>query len=303
MKNLHTTLIILILLLSTLAIGVILFKKYNKKYESEAFTQDKPFVAKYNENIYDNFYSEIYDTINIPGRRIPKELKMIIDNTQASEKSVFLDVGCGTGYTVKELTELGYDAYGIDNSKAMIEYSEKNYPDILVKKGDVMDAMSFEKGVFSHILCLYYTLYHFKDKRTFFRNCYFWLKPGGYLVVHLVDKHKFDATVPAAINPIFGAPRRFKEEQSRDSIVQFYDFKYKSNYKFSQNTNEVTLTETFTDKLSNKTRQNEQTLYMEDLQEIIAIANANGFIPHSKFDLKNINFDEDQYLYIFERSL
>lgn len=303
MKNLHTTLIILILLLSTVAIGLILFKKYHKKYESEAFTQEKPFVAKYNADIYDNFYSEIYDTINKPERRVSKELKTIIDTTQASDKSVFLDIGSGTGCVVNELSELGFDAYGIDNSKAMVNYSEKNYPDILVKKGDALDTMAFEKGVFSHILCLYFTIYQFKDKRTFFRNCYFWLKPGGYLVVHLVDKHKFDTTVPAAINPIFGAPQRFNEEKSRNSIVQFYDFKYKANYKFSEKNSTVTFTETFTDKFSNKTRQNEQTLYMEDLQEIIAIANANGFIPHSKFDMRNINFDEDQYLYIFERSL
>ena len=51
---------------------------------------------------------------------------------------------------------------------------------------------------FSTITCFYFTIYYIKDKNTFLQNCYNWLMPGGYLVLHLVNRDKFDPILNVA---------------------------------------------------------------------------------------------------------
>ena len=314
----------LLVLVSILLVGWLLYKKNMIPRTSEGFTQSQPFILKSGNGIYDDFYTQIYDKINKPDTRVPSELKTIIDATQADyDHSVFLDIGSGTGKVVNELTELGYDAYGVDKSNAMIAYSEKKYPNAIVKCADAMDPMCFDKGVFSHIVCLYHTIYHFENKAALFRNCFFWLKPGGFLVLHLVDRKKFDVTPPAGKDPVFGPtvgkdpvfgptvgkdpvfghPQTYIEEHTKDALVKFNDFKYKVSYKMNPSTSNVLVTETFTDAHTRNVRQNEHTLYMEDMRDIINEVSYNGFIPHSKINMGALNGDENQYLYIFERSL
>ena len=47
-----------------------------------------------------------------------------------------------------------------------------------------------------------------------------------------------------------------------------------------------------------KVRKNEHTLYMEDIQQIVDIAQGCGFILESKIDLLQCQY-EYQYLYMF----
>jgi SAM-dependent methyltransferase len=289
--------------MSIILLGLMVYKKYYPTVYSEGFSQNEKFVAKYNDQIYDQFYSEIYDELNKPNRRVPFEIQSIIKMTQADEKSRFLDIGSGTGFVVNSLTEKGYEVIGVDKSKDMIEHANRRYPTSLFVLGDVMEPLTFEKTSFSHILCLYHTIYQFTDKVAFFRNCQHWLKPGGYLVVHLVNRHKFDTTIPAAKNIVFGSPQRFYEDRITDSVMNFKDFKFKVSYQFDKDTNQVVVLETFIDKETSNIRQNEQTLYMEDINDIVSTANYCGFIPHGKIDLEPTTDDKYQFLYIFERIL
>ena len=57
--------------------------------------------------------------------------------------------------------------------------------------------MEFPADTFTHITCLYFTIYYIKDKRLFFENCFKWLKPHGVLVIHLVNMNKFDPILPS----------------------------------------------------------------------------------------------------------
>ena len=292
----------LLILLSIMLLLLFLYKKTGNSYRNEGFTQNQNFMLKYNDKIYDDFYAEVYDKINKPHTRTPYEINTIIKMTQVDNKSNFLDVGSGTGYVVNELTELGYSAYGVDKSSAMVDYSSNKYPETLIKCGDVKDPMLYDKNVFSHVLCLYYTIYQFKNKIEFFKNSYFWIKPGGYLILHLVDRKKFDVNVPASKHVLFGSPQSFKDTRCTDSLVDFDGFKYKCSYKF-HDSKETTVTETFTDSLTGNVRQNEQTLYMEDIEDIISMTSYVGFIPHGKVDLKESSKDENQFLYVFERPM
>lgn len=312
----------IILFLSIIFIFIIFYKQIRKLREPEGFVQKEKFIVKYNNDIYDSFYSEIYDEINKTNIRLEKELSIIINLTQADyNNSYFLDIGSGTGYAVNELNELGYNAFGVDQSEAMIKYSETKYPNSNYKCGDIIEPMLFEKNIFTHVLCLYYTIYHFKDKQMFFRNCYHWIQPGGYLIVHIVDPSKFDMAVPSAKNDFFGSPKKKNDLRNKDSIVDFTHFQYKSSYHELNSTRSSPLStsestsscssvepillqiETFKDRETNSIRQNEKQLYMENIQEIIRMAIYNGFTIKSKVELKSSMMDENQYLYFFERLL
>jgi hypothetical protein len=60
--------------------------------------------------------------------------------------------------------------------------------------------------------------------------------------------------------------------------------------------------QTFTDKISKNIRENEQSLMIESIDEILDIAKHAGFIVHGKSGMKGINGDEHQYLYVFVTS-
>jgi len=290
------TLIQIIIILALAWILVMLYKKWMP--QKEGFAQREKFIMKREQDANDMFYAEVYDQLHLPEQRVPFELKTILSLTQASDASVFLDVGSSTGYLVNQLTSLGYDAYGIDKSKAMVEYSEKKYPESLVKHGDIHDAMNYETNTFSHILCMDSTIYHLKDKVGFFRNCFGWLRPGGHLVVHLVEPKKMNVkpSIDTSDKPMF-----LKENQTVDSIIDFGEFKYKVSYKLDASGTQGTMTETFFDGLSGNIRQNEKTMYYTPLQDILSIANYSGFIPEGKVDMSELNGDENQYIYVFVR--
>jgi ubiquinone/menaquinone biosynthesis C-methylase UbiE len=277
-----------------------LINSYNKP---EAFSQRDSFVLKQNEEIYDDFYAEIYDTLYNTKHRSQWELKKMLKLTDAdTNNSTILDVGSGTGYVVNELQHAGYSVYGIDKSKDMINESQKKYPEISIKHADVMDPMNFEKLTFTHILCLNFTIYEFGNKFTFFRNCYLWMKPNAYLMLHLVDPQSLKST---SLNM---DKRMVSYENGRitDSVMDFYDFSYRAQYKYPTNMKldkKVTIKETFKDRKTKHIRQNERDMYMESINDILKMANHEGFVFHGKVSMKEYNGDDNQYLYVLERTM
>jgi SAM-dependent methyltransferase len=293
-------LIIIILII----IFVFLYNRlyYGSNIGKEGFEQKEKFVLKRDVDIYDDFYVEIYEKLHRPADIYDDLLDFIHKNTQTSKESVILDVGSGTGNLVNRLQKsgTGYQVYGIDQSKAMIQKSEEQFPEAQCKYGNALEPLEFEKSTFSHVLCVNRTIYEIENKHRFFNNCYFWIKPGGYLIVHLVDRSNFDTIVPAGKSSILPSPQKYSQKRIIDTYIDFVDFKYRANYRLTDPSNIVTFTETFVDGSTSHTRQNEQTLYMEDIDAIIKIAKSNGFIVQGK---ANLNIDEHQYLYIFERTL
>jgi SAM-dependent methyltransferase len=268
----------------------------------ENFDQREPFVMKRNEDALDDFYIELYDPLHDVNSRTNEELIHILRTTDPStQHSVFLDVGSGTGNIVNELTDAGYKAYGVEKCQNMVDYSQKQYPDIEVLKGDVLEPMMFEKNTFTHVLCTYFTIYQIQNKLQFFRNCYHWMQPGGYLVIHVVDKDKFERIIP---NKDAIAKRESRSGQSVLNIKAiFNDYEYKGSFEIPKQSNHVIMKETLTDNETRHIRQNETDLYMEDTKQVLEIAKYAGFINHAKTSMKDMNGDEYQYLYYFERPL
>jgi SAM-dependent methyltransferase len=180
----------------------------------------------------------------------------------------------------------------------MIKKAAETYPYYKqnFKVGDALDGHLFNDNSLTHVLCLYFTIYYMNDKMRFFNNCMNWLMPGGFLIVHLVDKYKFDPILPPG-NPLYiVSPQKYSKERITKTKITFNDFVYSSNFDLEPEKDIAIFHEKF--KFNNgKVRKQEQKLYMNTENDILNMAQDAGFILQGKVDLVNCAY-EYQYLYI-----
>jgi SAM-dependent methyltransferase len=282
-RDLFYSLVILTIILLSLWI-------YQKNYSlglSEGFQQKERFLLKTDMSSYDDFYCEIYDKIMLPENRAIYEIDEVLKTLQPEKRfSTMLDVGSGTGAVISTLQKRGYKSYGIDHSQSMIDTSKRNYPDlsIEVKCDNVENPMAFDRALFTHIFCMNFTIYEIKNKLAFFKNCFYWLQNNGYLVLHLAEKDKFNAIVPAAM-PLTGFDMLGKRLLKTE--IDFGSFKYASEYVASDPSDQMIFKESFIDKQTHNIRQNERTLYMESPEDIIMIARKAGFVGKGSLSLES----------------
>lgn len=279
---------------------------YKNREIHEGFTQTNNFVAKYGEDIYDDFYVNIYDLLNKTDSRNIHEYQVFLATQPDKDNSRILDVGCGTGCLVKKLKKEGYEAIGIDKSESMVKagLSKFGEDETSLTCGNAETPDILDNETVSHIICTHFTIYSIEDKVAFFRNCKYWLIKGGYLILHLVDRNKFDLITPA------GKPKEIKTsgevgQRIKDTVIEFKDFIYKSSWDFSKidKNNKAIQTETFTDRKTNKVRQNEQSLFMEKEEDILAKAQYCGFSMIAKYSLVDYNGDDNQSIYILTATM
>lgn len=285
------------LLLVFMIIYIVVSIYNNYKPKVEGFTQQKKYVLKTNDNLYDNFYTKIYDKLFQDETRVKYEIGEMVQLTNMKkETSNILDIGSGTGHHLASLNRFGFNNLtGIDRSKEMIVKSKEKYPNINFANADATTANLFPPNHFTHILTLYFTIYYIKDKKVFFQNCYNWLMPGGYLVVHLVNKHRFNPVLNPA-DPLFLVDiQKYAKERITKSNIRFNNFQYKSDFKL--NGNQGIFKEKFEDNKTHNIRENEHIFYMEKQHDILEIAKNAGFILHGKIDMHTVEYN-NQYLYI-----
>jgi len=283
--------IILLLLL------VLIFKGVDKKEGFSKMSQSDQFLIKSGPKVYDDFYADIYDYLVFNNLKDDYEVGEIINKTTPSDKSKILDVGCGTGHHVASLGAKGLNVIGIDISPSMIKKAKENFPDYKFEVGDATNSSEFEPDSFTHILCMYFTIYYIEDKQTFFNNCFKWLMPGGYLIIHLVDRHNFDPILPPGNPLLYVSPQRYAKKRITSTKVKFTDFSYNANFDLDEKNDKATFVEKFKNDDDGKVRKNEHIMYMPDQQVILDEAQASGFFLESKIDLLQCQY-EYQYLYI-----
>jgi len=286
----------ILLFIALLLVVVVFFKAFNPN--REGFVENKQFLFKEGNDVYDDFYASIYDYLVFNAIKNDYEVGIIINNTSPTSKSVIADIGCGTGHHVNNLSTKNLEVIGVDISPSMIKQAKENNPNIAhqFRVGDGLNSHLFKDDSLTHILCLYFTIYYMKDKMRFFYNCMNWLMPGGYLIVHLVDKYKFDPILPPG-NPLYiVSPQKYAKERITKTKITFNDFVYNSNFKLNEND-----IATFNEKFKfndGKVRKQEQKLYMDDLPTIVNMAQDAGFLIHAKIDMVKCAY-EYQYLYVF----
>jgi SAM-dependent methyltransferase len=286
-----------VLLFVALLLLVIVFFRTLKPVR-EGLVESNKFLFKEGTAVYDDFYADIYDYLVFNQFKNDYEVGVIINSSTPDSKSVIADIGCGTGHHVKEFSNKNLNITGVDISPSMIEKARQNNPLIAhqLKVGDGLDGHLFKDNSLTHILCLYFTIYYMKDKMRFFNNCMNWLMPGGFLIVHLVDKYKFDPILPPG-NPLYiVSPQKYAKERITKTKVTFNEFVYDSNFKLDNND-----VATFDEKFKfndGRVRKQEQKLYMDDLPTIVNMAQDAGFLLHAKMDMVKCAY-EYQYLYVF----
>ena len=269
-----------------------------KKNGVEGFSQDAGFTHKTDiASIYDDFYANIYDHLVYNEVKNDYEIGEIVSKTHITEDSRVLDVGAGTGRHVGEFMKQHISAEGIDISPNMVAKAKENYPTATFKLGDIMDKSAYGPAQFTHITCLYFTLYYLQDKSAFFRNCLYFLKPGGYLIIHLANRDKFDPILPPG-NPLVAiSPQRYAKERITNTKIKFNDFEYESDFTVDKEANSATFVEKFNSDVDGHVRKNEHAFYMESQEAILKQAQNAGFILDSKIDLLKVAY-EYQYLYV-----
>jgi SAM-dependent methyltransferase len=228
------------------------------------------------------------------------EVGEIMNKTSASSQSKILDIGCGTGHHVAELSGRSIDIIGIDISPSMIKKAKKNYPNYKFDVQDATNSQIYAPETFTHIICMYFTIYYIENKAQFFENCYNWLMPGGYLIVHLVDRVNFDPILPPGNPLLYVSPQKYAKQRITNTKVKFTDFAYNANFDLDQQNNIAKFTEKFKNDKDGKVRKQEHIMYMPDLNEIVNEAQGSGFVLEGKVDLLHCQY-EYQYLYIFTK--
>jgi len=295
-KNLSPFRKILIFLAILLSM-VVLFKSIIPLKEGMENENNFKVLFKTGDAIYDDFYASVYDYLVFSSVKNNYEVGVLMNSGNPIETSVIADIGCGTGHHVDDLRSKGLNVIGIDKSPSMINIAKKTYPSGNFEVGDALDNGLFKMNSVTHILCLYFTIYYIKDKQQFFDNAMYWLMPGGYLYVHLVDRDRFDPILPPG-NPLYiVSPQKYAKERITSTKVTFEDFVYTSDFKLDKDNNSAIFDEKF--KFNDgKVRKQEQVLYMDDTATIVNMAQNSGFILQSKADMIKCGY-EAQYLYIF----
>jgi ubiquinone/menaquinone biosynthesis C-methylase UbiE len=289
----------LLIILSITLIIVILFNLFfsSSPISKEGFEQKDKVVIKEGEAVYDDFYVSVYDNLSFSELKNEFEVGEIINSTKPTSESKILDIGSGTGHHVSLFADRDIPTMGVDVSNFMVSKAKDTYPSEKFIKGDANNSSLFSPNSFTHITCLYFGIYYFKDKTIFFNNCMKWLMPGGYLVVHIVDRDRFDPILPPANPLLLISPQKYSDKRITKSEVIFNNMQYKANFDMSPDTNIAIFNERFEGN-DNKIRKNKHVFTMEPEKNIVTMAKQAGFLVHAKIDMVKVGY-EYQYLYVF----
>tara|TARA_B100000674_G_scaffold370696_1_gene313061 strand:+ start:1606 stop:2550 length:945 start_codon:yes stop_codon:yes gene_type:complete len=288
--------------MTVVVLFILLLLVITNKYKptKENFIQKKKFEMKVGPEIYDKFYASIYNDLVYDEVKNEYEVGEIINATHPTNQSLILDIGSGTGQHVAALNDAGYPTVGLDLSPSMVGFAKKKYPNLKFKQGNALEFMLYPADSFTHILCLYFTIYYIKDKSRFISNCFDWLKPGGYFILHLVNRDKFDPILNTADPLQLVSAQRYAKKRITNSLIKFKDFKYRGDFKLNKKNNTATFEEIFKDDKTKHIRQNIHKMYMPTQKHILSIAKENGFILLGKIDMVPVQY-EYQYLYILQK--
>ena len=283
------------------------FEGFESNIESNVESNNQMTTQKFDmrnnvPGIYDKFYCGIYDQLVLNESKNHFELETLKKYTTLNkETSRILDIGSGTGHHVNLLNSAGYQSTGLDASTDMVDQSIKSFPESKFVLGDTTDSMLFQQGQFSHIMCLYFTIYYIQDMQRFFANCHAWIEPGGYLLLHLVDRDKFDPVIPAGSPFVIVPPQKYANERVVDTSVKFKDFQYTSKFDINVDNDTAVFKETFTDDRTGTVRKHEHSMKMPTQKTILNLAKREGFILESMRRMAECGY-EDQYLYTLQRT-
>jgi ubiquinone/menaquinone biosynthesis C-methylase UbiE len=118
----------------------------------------------------------------IEGKISKKFYKLLLKQIEPCQGATILDVGCGTGTILKNLSAYtDINGYGIDIEENMIIEAKKKCPDMTIFVSDCIKT-PFEDNQFDIVTsCMAY--HHFADKKGFAKEASRIIKPKGLLYI------------------------------------------------------------------------------------------------------------------------
>ncbi|MBT3814556.1 class I SAM-dependent methyltransferase [Candidatus Woesearchaeota archaeon] len=102
-------------------------------------------------------------------------------------KSPVLDVACGSGHILKELSKHFSEIKGNDLSKTMIQLAKQNNPEMIFTNDDAKELISYNQN-FKTIFCVN-TLFYLNNKKKAIKRWQDLLEKEGKLIV--IEEHPF----------------------------------------------------------------------------------------------------------------
>jgi ubiquinone/menaquinone biosynthesis C-methylase UbiE len=183
------------------------------------------------DETYVKLYNKVFNNIKLHKYNVNLIEELTINDQYKKNNVKILEAGCGNGMFYKCLNEK-YNTIGVDRSESFIKQSKLNNPGIKFIHGDLKDSLLFDKNSFTHITCLFDTLYHNYPSvniNLILSNFNKWLKKDGYLCIHFFNKNKLDP-----------APREFSQyfydtNNIKHSLTYFKYFSHDSWWIINKN--------------------------------------------------------------------
>ena len=239
-------------------------------YRKEGFDNESEYKTFMNENIYNTFYTRLYDELI---HTIPYESEIIklLAPLFGSNPNI-LCVGSRTGHIVQLLSETA-EVTGLDNSKAMVEMSKYKYPKNRYVYGDYTDKDIFQENTYTHIICPLFTIYRV-DMDPFLDVMYRWLVHKGYIGI-VYFKQGFHIS-----------------QITNQEPSQSFELNYKYTIEYTDNVIKERITNN-----KNETRINK--LELKDISNLEQSAIDTGFKIVNTYEIPNML---DTYMLLLQKS-
>jgi len=112
-------------------------------------------------------------------------------NKNNIEVNRILDVGCGTGNFIYEMSRLGYEVDGCDPSPAMIEFARMKNPRASLWVDELPELLQSPPDSYQIITCLYDTMNYLPSLDMYasaFNRIVQLLQPGGFFIFDIVSE-------------------------------------------------------------------------------------------------------------------
>ena len=263
---------------------------------------DGDIIVLGNEHLYDEFYAKIYDQIVDGAARTDAEVNLSLSWVKSIHGKVetvsALDIGSGTGHGVEMFKKAGVaKAIGLDASDAMVAAARSKYPKNDYRVGEAEQIGQFAAGEFTLATMFYFTYYYLRDPTAALTNAFNWLQPGGCLVIHLVNREKFDPILESASPFVAFSVQKYSKERITRSRVASDKFEYEANFDIHGANAEFREEFKFKNK---KLRRQVHKLSMPTMDQVVRTAENCGFVYKQFIDLTALGY-EYQYLFCFVR--
>ena len=244
-------------------------------------------------NVFAKYYDEL--TANLDYKKRSEYFNSIINKYKKTDGAVLLDLACGTGSISVEMSKLGYDVIGIDNSVEMLCIaSQKNYENNLSIQFICQDMRNIDLyGSVDITICALDSINHLnslKDVKSVFKKVSEFTEPDGLFMfdINTIYKHKYilaNNTFTYETDDVYLVwENQFNEKNNNVKMnLEFFEYEDGAYYRSS---------ESFTEKAY-------------DINEIDAALKETGFeiIAHFDDDTFNPPNEKSQRIVIAARKI